>query len=1106
MYHSNIRGFNSKKVSLLAIIKQINPSIITLNEIALKKNKKLSIPGYFTYNRNRCTENMGGLSTSVKDEDKCNVIKTFEGENKDEILITRHSQFSPPINIINIYGETESRAKNSDIEDRWTRVLDRIAEIEANEENIVIIGDLNKSVGNGECGVEYNHCKVTFGGKSIHKLLAGGKYVLANNSKKCKGGPFTRYDPADPANEKRMSCLDLAIISVDLSEYLVELKIDREKLITPHRAVGKKLVYTDHFSLIMTFRDLPKSLNSKIPTRATTMWNTRKEGGWEAFKKLTSDNEDLKKLKNETNKEPTEFFKKFEAILTKIKFKVFGKVKFRSIRIKNDKELEKLYHKKSTLEVGVANSDKIEKVESEIAGKLIATQRKDFEKKLEDLKDVKKNKGKSAALFKLKDKVCGEKKQKQEPVTLKDPISGEILSDHEKIKESSLNYLKNLLTNRQPKEKYENDLISLQLIHSARMNSGESGDDKLCEEDFVNLLKKLRKSGGEKYKLIVQGGTDLHGALFQLYKQVWEKETKPEQWEDTLAISLYKGKGLKSDFNNQRFIHTKLEFPKAFEQIVIEKAKPKIIRKCSKFQIGAIPKHRAQEHLYTMKSVISWYEQLKIPLILQLFDISKFFDREVLVDGMNSLHNCDIVGKLYRMIFELNRTTNLRVQTGVGISRAIQVGPNITQGSVGGGLISSVNLDHTINQYFSRSEHEISFVDQRLQPMIFQDDLSRLTSTIVGAQAGNYFVESCMETKLLDLNTDKSCYIIVGSKKVTKQIKEDLESCPLLLCGQKMKEKVSDKYLGDYVHSLGNSDSAHQTINERYGRIVSCILEARAIIDDCRSSVVGGLGAGIDLWELAYLPSLLNNCETWVDLSENSLKMLEDLQHLMYRTLLSVPKSTPTPALCWDMGGTLMRFRVIQKKLGFISHVKNLEMSSLARQILETQKEYRMKGLADECETFCRELKIPNILEEEIPQNKWKKIVKTAIRKENEETLTKQMKCGKYKKLVKSCMVNETFQRRDYINTMLPPDARTMFKYRTNMTEHVKMNYSSDPRYKADLWRCDSCQVSIDTQQHVLWCPSYSELRQGKDLSSDKDLTSYLRDVLVIRAKLNLNK
>jgi hypothetical protein len=56
---------------------------------------------------------------------------------------------------------------------------------------------------------------------------------------------------------------------------------------------------------------------------------------------------------------------------------------------------------------------------------------------------------------------------------------------------------------------------------------------------------------------------------------------------------IFKGKGLKSEFGNQRFIHSKEEIPKSFEPMIIEKAKPKIIKKCSKFQIGGLPGHQA---------------------------------------------------------------------------------------------------------------------------------------------------------------------------------------------------------------------------------------------------------------------------------------------------------------------------------------------------------------------------------------------------------------------------------------------------------------------------------------------------------------------------------
>ena len=38
--HSNIRGYNSKKLSFKSIYQRINPSVITINEVGFKKDKK----------------------------------------------------------------------------------------------------------------------------------------------------------------------------------------------------------------------------------------------------------------------------------------------------------------------------------------------------------------------------------------------------------------------------------------------------------------------------------------------------------------------------------------------------------------------------------------------------------------------------------------------------------------------------------------------------------------------------------------------------------------------------------------------------------------------------------------------------------------------------------------------------------------------------------------------------------------------------------------------------------------------------------------------------------------------------------------------------------
>ena len=101
--------------------------------------------------------------------------------------------------------------------------------------------------------------------------------------------------------------------------------------------------------------------------------------------------------------------------------------------------------------------------------------------------------------------------------------------------------------------------------------------------------------------------------------------------------------------------------------------------------------------------------------------------------------------------------------------------------------------------------------------------------------------------------------------------------------------------------------------------------------------------------------------------------------------------------------------------------------------------------------------------------------------------------------------MEEHFEKKDFIQNLLAENAREMFKFRSRMF-NVKWNYKSDPKYSSDLWKCSSCQSAIETQNHVLFCPAYSTLREGKDVKNDKDLTDYLKQVLKIRDKLNFTK
>ena len=63
----------------------------------------------------------------------------------------------------------------------------------------------------------------------------------------------------------------------------------------------------------------------------------------------------------------------------------------------------------------------------------------------------------------------------------------------------------------------------------------------------------------------------------------------------------------------------------------------------------------------------------------------------------------------------------------------------------------------------------------------------------------------------------------------------------------------------------------------------------------------------------------------------------------------------------------------------------------------------------------------------------------------------------------------------------------------------VAFNYKHQGNNSENLWKCTSCQSAIESQDHVLFCPAYAQLRQGKNLDSDRDLSDYLMKVLIIR-------
>ena len=160
--------------------------------------------------------------------------------------------------------------------------------------------------------------------------------------------------------------------------------------------------------------------------------------------------------------------------MTNIKFKVFGKVRKKKLTVKN-KRLSELQERKCQIGRATNNNDEevrketLKQIDQEMSEELKSIQRSKFKENINRMNELKEKKGPSAAVFHLREDIIGGKKAVEEPAVVTNPETGEDVDTPKQIKKVTLQYCKQLLTKRKPKEEYREDIEVKELLHDLRM-------------------------------------------------------------------------------------------------------------------------------------------------------------------------------------------------------------------------------------------------------------------------------------------------------------------------------------------------------------------------------------------------------------------------------------------------------------------------------------------------------------------------------------------------------------------------------------------------------------------------------------------------------------
>ena len=132
---------------------------------------------------------------------------------------------------------------------------------------------------------------------------------------------------------------------------------------------------------------------------------------------------------------------------------------------------------------------------------------------------------------------------------------------------------------------------------------------------------------------------------------------------------------------------------------------------------------------------------------------------------------------------------------------------------------------------------------------------------------------------------------------------------------------------------------------------------------------------------------ILNNSETWVDISEESIKQLEDIQYMFLRLVFDVPLSTPKSALVWESGCYPMEIRIAKRKLNFLNFVKRSGDENLSKQVYSEQVKNNWPGPVKEGDNICEQLNIPKISSNDI----YKDEIEDACKKKAENDIKEKI-------------------------------------------------------------------------------------------------------------------
>ena len=299
---------------------------------------------------------------------------------------------------------------------------------------------------------------------------------------------------------------------------------------------------------------------------------------------------------------------------------------------------------------------------------------------------------------------------------------------------------------------------------------------------------------------------------------------------------------------------------------------------------------------------------------------------------MDCLDAVGVSKKAARCCFKLNQNTQIQVNTAAGVTAAAEAGDLVGQGTAGAGLVSQLNLDRGLQQYFSGSKDEMYYGKVRIEYSAYMDDVGKPSKGVMEAQSHMRKIQYMVEEKGLEAHPDKTAFIFFkGDKKNVFKVEKELRINPLKFGDSfTMTRRTEDRYLGMYLQEDGTAASVAATVGKRTGKFKGAAFEIRSVIEEFSMQAMGGMMAAKVLLERALLPSLMSGACNWIGVKKVTEEECDGMIYLYWRIMFKVPEGTPNVSLIAETATMRTRWRIWEAKILMVKRLQQQDVSSLA--------------------------------------------------------------------------------------------------------------------------------------------------------------------------------